>query len=280
MVRITSDTGSLFNIEEGKKIGVGISPLLVTIGGKTYREFEEISSRQFYDLILEGNLPLSSQPPIGEVIDLLNEYSKGGEDVINLSMADGLSGTYQTACAAKEQANHPDKIHVINTKTLCGPLVYLVNLANKMSKEGHTVQEILDRVQKSIDNCRSFLMPQDFDYLRRNGRLTPIAAKLGGLLKIQPIVTQTEDGTRLDSFGIGRTFKKAVEKIINEMKKLKFDNNYITYVSHAFAQEQAHKAKEMIIKAFPNMEIHILEISPAFITQGGPKCVAVQSILR
>jgi len=280
MVRITSDTGSLFNIEEGRKIGVGISPLLVTIGGKTYREFEEISSRQFYDLILEGNLPLSSQPPIGEVVELFNEYSKDGEEVINLSMADGLSGTYQSACSAKKQADHPERIHVINTKTLCGPLVYLVNLANKMSKEGKTVHEIKERMQKSIDNCRSFLMPQDFDYLKRNGRLTPIAAKLSGFLKIQPIVTQTPDGTRLDSFGIGRTFAKAVDKIVNEMKKSKYDHNYITYVSHAFAKEQAQKARDMIVKAFPNMEIQILEISPAFITQGGPKCVAVQSILK
>jgi len=280
MIKITSDTGSLYNIESGKKIGVDIAPLNVTIAGKTYREFEEISSKEFYDLIMEGNLPLSSQPAMGEVLDIFEKYANEDIDIINICMADGLSGTYQTACAAKEQVSNSSRVHVINSRTLCGPELFLVDLAVKMANEGKKLQEILDKLNHCIDNCVSFLMPQDFDYLKRNGRLTPIAATLGGLLKIQPIVTQTKDGTRLDKFGMGRTFTKAVEKIIKEMNARKIDASHITYVSHAFAKAQADKAMEMLKKAFPSMELVMLELSPAFITQGGPHCIAIQSIIK
>ena len=62
------------------------------------------------------------------------------------------------------------------------------------------------------ENHKSFLIPSDFDFLSRGGRLTPLAAKIAGLIKIVPVMTQTPDGKRLESAGIKRTMKKAVEE--------------------------------------------------------------------
>ena len=38
-------------------------------------------------------------------------------DIINITIADGLSGTYQSACAAKEMSENRERIMVFN----CGP---------------------------------------------------------------------------------------------------------------------------------------------------------------
>ena len=84
-----------------KEAGFRVSPLSVTIAGNTYREFDEISSEEFVELIRQGYMPTSSQPAIGEVEDMYNQFP--GEEIINVSMALGLSGTYTSAVAAAQQ---------------------------------------------------------------------------------------------------------------------------------------------------------------------------------
>ena len=59
-------------------------------------------------------------------------------EIINITLADGLSGTYQSACMAKSMVDHEENITVINSKTLCGPHRYLVDVAVKLAQVGKT----------------------------------------------------------------------------------------------------------------------------------------------
>lgn len=115
-------------------------------------------------------------------------------------------------------------------------------------------------------------------YERRGGRLTPMAAAFGSVLKLKPVITQTSDGKRLDKFCVKRTMKAAIGEIVDHMKEKGVDNRYITYVSHARALKDALYAKEALEKAFEGMEIRLLELGAAFVTQGGPQCIAIQYI--
>ena len=91
MVQILSDSSTLYSVSEGKDVGLVVVPLSVQINNKSYREFEDISSKEFLKIIAEGHIPTSSQPSIGEKEEAYNAVN--GE-VIDLTMADGLSGTY------------------------------------------------------------------------------------------------------------------------------------------------------------------------------------------
>ncbi len=119
MIRIVSDSSTLYSEKEAKKNNLDVSPLTVTINEKTYRELEDITTEEFIEIIEQGHIPISSQPPIGDVIEIYDKYSN--DEIINITMADGLSGTYDTACMAREMVDHRDLITVINSKTLCGP---------------------------------------------------------------------------------------------------------------------------------------------------------------
>ena len=137
MVRIISDTSTMYSEAEGQTLGIDIAPLSVTISGKTYRELTDIQTPDFIDLIHQGGIPSSSQPSIGDVLDLYEKY--GDEQILDIAMADGLSGTYNSACSAATMAQHPENITVINTKTLCGPHRYMVENAQKMAKVSSTI---------------------------------------------------------------------------------------------------------------------------------------------
>lgn len=63
-----------------------------------------------------------------------------------------------------------------NSRTLCGPHRYMVEKAQAMKEAGCSAAEIIDWVNAATEKHESFLIPQDFDFLRRGGRLTPMAA--------------------------------------------------------------------------------------------------------
>lgn len=274
-MKIIADTSTLYTPEEGKAIDLTVLPLSVTVNGKTYTEYVDITSKEFVDIVRAGGVPTSSQPSVGGYIEA---FEKTTEDTIVLCMADGLSGTYQSAVGAKNSVENNEHIHVINTKTLCGPHRYMVNKAMKMKADGISFEEIKAEMEKLCNENISFLIPSDFDFLKRGGRLTPIAATALGMLKIVPVMTQTEDGKRLESFGIKRTHKKAVDAVCEKLKEIGVNENYLISVSHADVKEQATETLNQISEHFPNTKIELLDLSPAFITQGGPGCIAIQAI--
>ena len=276
MIRLISDSSTLYSIEEGKALPCDITPLCVTINGKTYREFEEIDAETFLGLIKAGYIPSSSQPSMGELVELFEKYPD--DEILVISMADGLSGTYQTAEAARQHTEHPERIHVVNSQTLCGPHRYLVDLAARLIRDGRQIEDILETLRNKIATSLSFLLPQDFSYLKRGGRCTPMAAAMGGLLKLQPIMIQAEEGRRLEKFGVGRSFDAAVKSVLGKLEEHVRNARVQISVSHAFSKEQAEKVLARVKERFPEAECVLYDLSCAFITQGGPRCIAIQSI--
>ena len=277
MLQIVTDSSTLYSIREGEDKGITVCPLHVNIDGKSYRDFEDLTSTKLLKLIQEKKVPSTSQPSIGEKIDTYNRLSQEG-DVLDITMAQGLSGTYDNALLAKSQCDHPERIHVLNSKTLCGPHRSLVDRAIKMKEEGASLEEIEAELENARETDLSFLIPFDFQFLLRGGRVRQIEAGLGGLLKLIPVMKRQEDGTVLVKFTVTRTFKKALRSILEELDKHNVTDAYTFYITHAFNDELAFEAQKMLREKYPEAKIVIYPLSPTFITQGGPGCIAIQTI--
>ncbi len=276
MVRIVSDTSTLYSTAQAEAAGFSVSALSVTIAGNSYREFDEISSEEFVAIIRQGHMPTSSQPAIGEVEALYNRFPE--DEIVNVSMAHGLSGTYTSAVAAAQMCDHADKITVVNTRTLCGPHRYMVEKAVSWAKEGLSREAIVEKLNALMDSAKSYLVPADFDYLRRGGRLSPLVSYMGKAANLTPIMTQTETGERLTPASIKRGYPHAVKYIVGELKKAGVGTGWRVYISHADAMDKAQMTLAALKEALPGAVCEILPLSPAFITQGGPGCVAVQYV--
>ncbi len=277
MVQIITDSSVLYTEEEARAAGFEAVPLCVHVGDLEGRDLQ-VDMKEFYHRIEAGQIPMSSQPPIGEVVDLYEKYQDA--EIINISIADGLSGTYDGACSARVMVENRDRITVFNSRTLCGPHRYMVEVAQKMKEAGKSAAEILEWLEQAAQKTESFLIPQDFSFLKRGGRLTPMAAALGSVLKLKPVMRLTDDGTRIDRFFVKRTMSAAVHGIIDYLKDKGIDSRHIFYIVHAAAQEEAENIRSMLEAAFPELETHVMELSPVFVAQGGPRCVAIQYIER
>lgn len=278
MIRIISDSSSLYSEKKGQEKNITIASLTVHINGKSYREYEDIETEEFINIINEGHMPTSSQPSIGHVVDMYNQYEE--DEIINISMADGLSGTYNSACVARGMAENPERIHVINSETLCGPQKYLVDLAAALVEEGKECKEIVDEINKALKESKSYLIPHDFDYLVRGGRISSIVGKIGSAIKLVPVMTMSDDKKSLVKFTTKRTYKKAVQKIIEQMTEDGINSEHKLYIYHACNEYGAEEVKKIILSAIPDADIEVGLLGPAFTTQGGPGCISIQHIKK
>lgn len=276
MAIIISDTSTMYSTAQAREAGFAVSPLAVTIAGESYRELDEMTHDRFVDIINEGHMPISSQPAIGEVMALYDEFA--GEELLNIAMADGLSGTYSSAVAAAKSSDDEARITVLNSRTLCGPHRYMVERAAQMAGEGSSVSEIVSLMEKLMNTAKSFLLPADFDYLRRGGRLSPLVSFVGKTIKLAPVLTQSEDGRQLVMSGVKRSFKQAVAHVGKQLEAHGVGEGWRIYITHAACEQQAMDARAALEAQFPDTQFDIFPLTPAFITQGGPGCIAIQAI--
>lgn len=154
MVRIVTDSSVLYTEEEAIEAGFDAVPLCIHIGDLEGRDLQ-IDMEDFYRRIEAGQIPMSSQPPVGEVADVYEKYPDS--EIINISIADGLSGTWQGAYCARDMTGHPEKITVFNSRTLCGPHRYMVEQAQKMAEDGKGTGEILEWLEKAAKKTEAAL---------------------------------------------------------------------------------------------------------------------------
>ena len=274
-MHIVADTSTLCSPKEGKNMGITIIPACAIVDGETYKDYEDISSEEFLHFIEEGKVPTTSQPVVGDVIDVLEHIE---DEVLYLSIGDGLSGAYQTAMGARNCVDNKENIHIVDTKTLAGPHKYMLKKAMMLKEKGYKAVEIVKELRKSIESSVSFVIPSDFEFLKRSGRLTPIAAKIGGIIKIVPVMTQTEDKTRIEPFAIKRTKKKAVEAIVEHLEKLGAGKEHLISIGHAGVKEQAQAVMDQMKERIHHAEFEIFQLPPTLITHGGPGCITIQMV--
>ena len=274
-MQIIADTATLLPPGEKKNDGLTIIPISVAINGHSYRDYSEISSAEFLEQIHQGGIPTSSQPAIGDLLEVMEETD---EDLLVLTVGDGLSGGFQSAMGARNLSPHPERIHIIDSKSLGGPLRYLARKAVALKERGLSIYQIKDQLQASIDSSVSFVIPEDFDFLKRSGRLTSFTAKVGSTLKLLPVLTQTKDMKRICPIGIKRGWKSAVNTVLQQLQTRNIGADYLISICHAGVPKRAQEVLGRVKERFSSTEIELLELSPALIAHGGPGCIVIQSI--
>ena len=276
-MRIVTDTASLYSPKEGREKEIIAVPVCVIHGDQAYRDYEEIDVDGFMELLDSGATPGTSQAAIGELIEVFEESK---EETLALFIGDGLSGGYANAVGAKNSIDDNEHIHIIDTKTLGGAEHYLVEKAITLREQGMNILEIEKEVLESVNHSYSYVIPADFEFLKRSGRLTPIAAKISTMIKIVPVMTQTEDHKRITLFTVKRSWKKAVQSIGENLKEKGINEAYKIYVCHGGDFKAAENVMAQLKEEFPEVEAEVMSLSAGLLTHGGPGCIVIQAIKK
>ncbi|ERJ13077.1 DegV family protein [Haloplasma contractile] len=213
-----------------------------------YLDGLEITPKEFYDRLENlNNIPMTSQPSIGILVEIFEELKKEGyTDAIYVCISEHLSGTFQSVCMAANMVEGIN-VHPFNTQTATFIAGFMATEAHRMASVGESVEAIIQYLETLRDNDRIVLMVDDLKYLVKNGRLSNASGFIASALKIKPLLELNEEGKIVATEKI-RTTKKAINRVIesyledtNDGKDAKF-----TFLFNTEAPEHVEYVKSKL----------------------------------
>ncbi|MBE9388174.1 DegV family protein [Vagococcus salmoninarum] len=274
MSKVKIVTDSSCNLEPGlaEKLNIELVSLAVMIDGVIYKD-SELSGSQFMTMMYDAAaLPKTSQPPIGEFVELYDQLGADGSQIISIHMNEILSGTVHAAHQAAQISK--SDVTVIDSKFTDQGLGFQVLAAAELAQAGGTKEEVIAKVNQVKDNSLLYIGVASLDNLVKGGRISRATGVLSNIFNIR-VVMQLLDG-ELVTLTKGRgmkAFTKWFEETKSEISKM--GNVKKIAITHADGIETAIKFKEGLQELFPTMHIPILDASSTVATHTGKGAFAV-----
>lgn len=272
-IKIVTDSSCTMETEVRDRLHIHVVPLSVMIDGVLYRDDDDLSGAHFMEMMSSAKeLPKTSQPPIGEFVELYDELGKDGSQVISIHMTKGLSGTVEAA----RQASNISKTNVtiLDSDTTDQGLSFQVIRAAEMALAGAELPEILAKVKEISDNTKLFIGLSSLNNLVKGGRISRATGLLSSFLNMR--IVMDVDHSELIPVVKGRgnkTFTNWFESFKAELTKL--PNVKQIGISHADAWELAESFKKELEALFPGMHIPVLQTTPIIATHTGKGAFAI-----
>lgn len=261
-IKLISDGTCDLSEELLEKLNIKTISLGLNFGEEHYVIGENIDNKQFYEKMKESKeLPKTFCPSPNKFI----EYYKGEEQILVLTLSSKLSGIYNSAILAKDlylSENKEKDIRIIDTTTGCIGAGLLFIKAAKMIKEGKSLDEICENIEKMKDDIHFYGALNTLDNAIKGGRVNPIAGKLINALNLKAII-QIKDGEVKPinkARGESNSIKKVADYITSNVSDVK---DKILCIVHANCPEKATKLLDIIEKTHKFEEVYISEVGPA-----------------
>lgn len=180
------------------------------------------------------------------------------QNIFCVAITATLSGSYNAACIAKEiyEEQYPDRrVHVINTLTAGPEMKLIVEKISELESQGLEFDEVVDKINKYMKKTGLLFMLESLKNLSNNGRVSPLVAKMAGILGIR-LVGKASDQGDLEPLDKCRGEQKAIETILNRMITLGYKNGKVR-IAHCFNEGAAENLKSLILEKFESAKIEI-----------------------
>ena len=204
--------------------GIEVLPLLINFGEESYLDGVEINTHDMLERIEKENiLPTTAQVTPSRFEETFKKYLDEGYKIVTLTLSSEMSGTYQSACIAKNMLESDD-IVVIDSRNVTSGLGVLVLKACEFRDNGDNIFEIEEKIKNLIPKVKSSLSFESLENLVRGGRLSKTAGTIGSVLGLR-LILEVKDGQMAVKDKV-RGSKKALKKVISD-----FENGNVDFDS-------------------------------------------------
>jgi DegV family protein with EDD domain len=245
-------------------------PLYVLFGDESYRDYVELSPRDFYERLRTADeLPTTSQPTPGDFLKTYEELAEY-DRIYSLHLSSALSGTYQSAVTAAAELG--DKVRVVDSESASAAIAILGLAIERRLERGTTDDEIDALVARYREEAGLVFSVDTLEFLRRGGRIGRASAWAGQLLHVKPILTIKREVIPLKRV---RGNQKAMQEFISEFTSKTQDSPTLKVgIAHADAPERADQLQKMVRGERPQAQIEIVTTLGAVVgTHAGPGTV-------
>ncbi len=278
-IAVVTDSTAYLTKEEQEKYNIHVVPIPLTIDGQSYREGVDITNEEFYDKLAHSStFPSTSQPPVGEMIELYNHLADEGYDAaISIFLTGAISGFVNTVRQLADQMKDKIKIIAFDSHLTVKLMGYLAIEAAKEVAAGKDLDTILTNLETFRQTIRSVFVVDDLQNLVRGGRLSNASAFVGSILKIKPLLTMDTPSYSIEAFEKVRSMKRAklrCEQIFEE-KMAKVDYPIHAVVIHANAPEAGKKWMDKLAADHPEVSFELSYFGPVIGTHLGQGALAI-----
>ena len=276
MVKIICDSTGEIPEEIRKQYDITIVPLNVLFGTDSYQDGVNITPAQFYKMLVEGKVhPTTSQPAPGLFAEAYQKLGKETDEILVLTISAGISGTYESAMQAKQLVDSKLKIEVIDSRWTCAGLLLPTLKAARAAEKGMKLAEITKMVKDILPKIRVYMIFDTLEYLRKGGRIGLAKAWLGGILKLNPVLT-LKDGV-IHPVAQARGRAKAVDMLVDLIKKTGNPEEII--VEDATTPDELEDLIKRISSAIPKAKIIRTKVGPVIGVHAGPRIMVAGAII-
>jgi len=277
VVRIVTDSTADIPVAQADALNITIVPLTVFFGDDAYLDNIELDNAAFYKKLQESkDLPRTSQPSPAAFEEAFTRLiNEGADAILSVHLSSKLSGTYQSACTARDALPENLKkipIEIIDSQSISVGMSYPVMEAAKKAQSGADLAAIKTHLLDQLARTRILAVLDTLEFVKRGGRIGGARALLGNMLSFKPIIS-LKDGEVIP-LEQPRTRNKAymrIAELVGEMGP-------IEYIAIAEASDDVGQQLAQALKATYAGEIPIYKLGGVLGTHTGPGTAAVSVV--
>jgi DegV family protein with EDD domain len=270
-VIVVTDSTSDIPQDHATALNIEIVPLSVRFGDEVFLDRIEMSQAEFLER-LKGSteLPQTSQPSTTMFEDVFRAAITADLDVVCITIASQLSGTFNSARLAGEAVNS-DRIHVIDSQTVSMALGWAVIAAARSANAGKNTEEVVSAAYVALSRVQLYAVLETLDYAHRGGRIGRASHLIGSMLSIKPILTvRAGEVTPLERV---RTWEKAIDRIA-EIARTHAPLEGLA-IAHAGNPGDAQRLADELRDLVPSDQFVLCDVGPVIATYAGPGAVGI-----
>lgn len=209
---ISADSTVDLSPELAEKYSVVVSPMLITMGEKTYTDGLDINPQDLFDYTKStGQLAKTAAQSTAYYADYFEKLSADGSAVIHFSISGSMSSAFNFARIAAEDM---DNVYVVDSQNLSTGIALLVLKAADLVAEGKTAKEVYDEICDLRSRVDASFVIDTLEFLHKGGRCSAIAMLGANALKLRPCI-EVKDG----AMGVARKYRGKMSNVYKEYAK-------------------------------------------------------------
>lgn len=244
-----------------------------------YVDFDRFDSKAFYDSLRGGVLPTTSAVSKEQYIKYFEPEFAAGNDIFYVHFSAAMTMTFGNMRQALDElkTKYPQRRFLeVDTKGITTISYLIAREIGDMLKAGKTPDEIVEWASTEVDNYAQYFFADDLKFFRRSGRVGGIAATMGGLIGIRPIIYMSAEG-KMESIGKEKGRIKALETLVDYVARKGQDiKKHRFVIGHTDAPEMAQELYGMLKERFgDDLAAEIVVANPTAGSHCGPNGVGV-----
>lgn len=248
-------------------------PLTLMVGGESIIDDETFDQKDFLKKVAAClECPKSACPSPERY---MKAYECEADHIYAVTLSSELSGSYNSAVLGKSlflEDNPGKKIHVFNSKSASGGESLIAMKIVECEEKGLSFEEVIETVDKYIEEMSTFFVLENLETLRKNGRLSRVKALVASALKIKPVMGSTPEGS-ICQFDQARGMNKAIVKMVELVGEKGINiHEKIVAITYCNCPERAKMLEEAIRERLNPAKIVVMDtagVSSMYANDGG-----------